>query len=499
MSDSARQSYSARDLAGEARKILDAVVRIQQAGELPTLTAVRRAVQDVISLRLSEYISFLDRYGLLAFRRADGSVGLTDGGQGLIDGSGSDDLLGFVREHFSNLVAAEPEAGAGAVEEATEAEVAPAEDAAPEGGAEASSRQETSVSHQDRFERGEAIGTGGLAVAYAARQTALGRQVALKEFQDVFQYFTPDQRTVIEGRLRDIVQEHAGLSHPHIVRLIDFYEADGAPVIVLEFCAGGSLRDKLGGPDRLPVGLAVQYFLQIAEAVRYSHSRGVLHRNLKPENVLLDSQGNAQVADFGVTRIVERDDEHIRQVFVGVGTVAYLAPEQYQDSRNASVQSDIYSLGIMLYEMLTGKLPGRRSPMPSAYYDDVPAELDDVFDKMTMDFLDVRYESMDSVLKDLYGAADVLAVLPGAAPVLFTGFDDGVSAPAGRTRQEPDSYSAPVREREPEPEPEYEHADEPVAAAEAEAEPEPDDTSAPAGGGMSARLDDLAGDLFGDD
>ncbi len=522
-------------LVVEARKILDAVVQLQQAGQQPTLTAVRRSVQGHISLRLSEYVSFLDRYGLLAFRRTDGTVAVTNEGMAAVQGQGLDQLAAHVRAQFPQFpeTAAEPApapAPAPQVEDVPPMSVpaqAPAAAAPSAEPAPAPAAQEQKVTQEERYERGDAIGTGGLAVVHKAEQRSLGRRIALKQFSDVFQYFTPDQRRVIEQRLVDVIREHAGLTHPHVVRVLDADYTAEFPLLAMEYCPGGSLRDKLKEHDRMPVGLAVQYFLQISEALRYAHGQGVLHRNLKPENVLLDVLGNVLVCDFGITRIVERDDEHIRQVYVGVGTVAYMAPEQYQDARNASVQGDIYSLGIMLYEMLTGKLPGRRSPMPSAYFEDVPHELDDIFDKMTMDFLDVRYASMDEVLADVYDAVDIMRVVDRRAPVLFTGEQREPAADAGsQTSTEDDIFAAvsvpaaaslaapavaPAPAEVPSmtvPAPPPEQMEAPAATSPPGLEetmspvsqvPPPAEAPPAPAGGVASRLDDLAGDLFGDD
>ena len=537
---SAEDKPNADAVAAEARQVLEAVARIAAEGGQPTLTAVRRSVQDFISFRLSEFVSYLDRFGLLEFRRADGTVAVTDSGREAIEGI-AEALVGSVREHFGERVGGAlhvPPPAAGPEEGATDAEASipspPPEEHPDEeiAAAPAAAEKEPSVSYEDQYERGEALGTGGLAVVYKARQVSLDRSVVIKEFRDIFQYFTQEQRALIVNRLGEVVCSQGGLSHPHIVRVLDFDPHGLHPIVVVEHQSGGNLRDRMSSGDRMPVGLAVQYFLQIAEALRYAHSGGTVHRNLKPENVLLDAMGNAVVSDFGLTRIVERDDDNIRQVYVGVGTVAYLAPEQYQDARNASVQGDIYSLGIMLYEMLTGKLPGRRSPMPSAYYDDVPAELDDVFDKMTMDFLDVRYASMEDVLADMYGSEEIMSTLDRKAPVLFTGggaaagdeaaADSGpaetvAEIPAAMPTNGASKEAAGGDEAEEEAEAEAAPADEPEAEAEA-AEETDDDSAAEAagddaggdeaeeasdddggdGGGVSARLDDLAGDLFGD-
>jgi serine/threonine protein kinase len=116
--------------------------------------------------------------------------------------------------------------------------------------------------------------------------------------------------------------------------------------------------------------------------------------------LLIDGYGNLKVSDFGFARIVERDHAVIRQVYVGMGNVAYMAPELYTDPGSASVQGDIYALGIIFYEMLTRKLPGRRSPMPSQIISELPTAIDDIFDKMTRDARTERYATVDEILED---------------------------------------------------------------------------------------------------
>ncbi len=478
---------TATSIAHDAATILGAVDEITASGGPATLGALRQRVEAVLTLRLSEYISFLDRFQLLAFRRSDGTVSVTEGGRAAVaaDRSG---LEASVRDHFGDRVGSEAEAL-----ESPKSTESPGE--------------ERKVAHEERFERGEALGAGGLSVVYLATQRSLDRQVVLKEFRDIFQYFTPAQRETIVGRLSTVVRRQARLCHPNIVRVLDFDGASEFPTVAVEYQPGGNLRDCMNSGDRMPSGVAIHYFLQIAEALRYAHAQGVVHRNLKPENILLDSMANAVVSDFGLTKIVEPDDDQIRQVYVGVGTVAYLAPEQYQDARKASVQGDIYSLGIMLYEMLTGKLPGRRSPMPSAYYDDIPRELDDVFDRMTLDYLDQRYESMDQALGDVYDAEDIVAVRPHEGPAATGATPEVTAAPVIETEVASEAFGTP-EEAEGVAEAFEESSDPPSVEPEAtqstqalgeEAPPEPSVDEEPAsGGGVADRISDLAGDLFGD-
>jgi eukaryotic-like serine/threonine-protein kinase len=160
----------------------------------------------------------------------------------------------------------------------------------------------------------------------------------------------------------------------------------------------------------VPVAVVIRWTLQLAYGLAFAHKNGVVHGSLKPENVLIDRTGNVKISDFGVTRVTERAHDPSTTappVYVGRGNASYMAPEQLHRGQ-VSVAGDVYALGIMLYEMLTGTLPGRRSPMPSSTervkkaLGDRAIALDELFDKMTMDSLDQRHPSMDDVLDAFY-------------------------------------------------------------------------------------------------
>src|SRR5690606_5371600 len=165
-----------------------------------------------------------------------------------------------------------------------------------------------------------------------------------------------------------------------------------------------NLREKLtdAGEEGLDVKWAIRAFLQTAYALRAAHAAETTHHNLKPENLLLDAQGNVHLSDFGLSRILEVD-ANLPQVFLGAGGMPYLAPELLAREQDAGVGADVYGLGILLYEMLTGQIPGRRSPLPSEVNRNVPAGLDAIFDRMTQDKRDQRYPDLDAMLEEFYG------------------------------------------------------------------------------------------------
>ena len=273
------------------------------------------------------------------------------------------------------------------------------------------------VSSDGLYERLSEIGSGGIGTVYRARQVRLAREVALKEVREIFHVFAGVQRGDIINRFQEIVQAQATLSHPNIIQVYDIDVDAEYPFVVMEYAPRGNLRRLIEVEGRPPLTVALKYFLQILHALNAAHDNDIVHGGIKPENVVIDQSGNAKLTDFGISRVVERDGSN--QVYVGVGTVAYMSPEQFRDPNEASKGSDIYSLGIMFYEMLTGKVPGRRSPMPSSFFPDIPRKLDDIFDRMSMDAREDRFASIDDILVDFYSSEDVMSILDKRSGVLF--------------------------------------------------------------------------------
>ncbi|HRC57992.1 MAG TPA: serine/threonine-protein kinase [Kofleriaceae bacterium] len=205
----------------------------------------------------------------------------------------------------------------------------------------------------------------------------------------------------IVRRFGEVVKAWAQLAHANILPVHDVALDLEFPFVITELAPNGSVRRLIQDAEEIPVEVVFRYLLQALYGLRAAHTQELHHRGLKPEQLLIDAYGNIKVADFGFSRIVERDQAVIRQIYVGMGNVAYMAPELYTDPGSASVQGDIYALGIIFYEMLTRKLPGRRSPMPSQIITELPPAVDDIFDKMTRDSRAERYATVDDILADL--------------------------------------------------------------------------------------------------
>jgi serine/threonine protein kinase len=256
-----------------------------------------------------------------------------------------------------------------------------------------------------RYTRGESIGGGPLGAVHRGRHVALGTEVCIKELKDIFGYFSFLQRGEVLKRLKRELCAQAQVHHPAVVTIVD-QAIDGArPYVVMELLSS-SLRERLesAGGKSLPVPGAIRTFLQLSYALRAAHAAGLTHHNLKPENVLFDACGNAKLGDFGLSRLIEVEPGRgLPQVFVGTGSLSYLAPELIT-RKDAGPAADVYGLGILLYEMLTGGIPGRRSPLPSEVNPEVPSKLDTIFDKMTQDRREARYPDFDAMLDEFYGA-----------------------------------------------------------------------------------------------
>ncbi len=257
-----------------------------------------------------------------------------------------------------------------------------------------------------RYQKFDPLGSGPLGTVFKGRFNALGLDICIKELKDIFGYFSFLQRGEVLKRLKKELCAQAQVRHPSIAQIIDQNVDSSRPYFVVELMRG-NLKERLeaGGGKGVPVPLALRCFLQLAYGLRAAHVTGLTHHNLKPENVLFDGLGNARLADFGLGRVIEVDaTKGMPQVFMGTGGMVYMAPELINRTKDAGASADVYGLGILLYEMLTGQIPGRRSPLPSEVNADAPAGLDAIFDKMTQDRKEQRYPDIDAMLDDLYKA-----------------------------------------------------------------------------------------------
>jgi serine/threonine-protein kinase len=198
---------------------------------------------------------------------------------------------------------------------------------------------------------GRQIGAGGMATVYLAHDIKHDREVAIKVLRPELSAMLGAERFLQEIRI------NARLEHPHILTLIDSGETDGFLWYVLPYVRGESLRHKLTREKQLPVDEVVRIATQVAGALDYAHARGVIHRDVKPENILLH-EGEAMVADFGIALAVhEAGGERISQSGISLGTPQYMSPEQAAADRAVDARSDVYSLAAVVYEMLTGEPP----------------------------------------------------------------------------------------------------------------------------------------------
>jgi len=202
----------------------------------------------------------------------------------------------------------------------------------------------------DRYELEELVGSGGMSRVYKARDRLLDRNVALK----VLHEHHVDDAEYVE-RFRREARAVAQLSHPNIVTVIDRGESEGRQFIVFEYIDGENLKELLDREGPLPVADALELTLGIARALSFAHEHGLVHRDVKPQNVILNGDGRPKVTDFGIARSL---DVHkgVTQTGTVLGTSNYIAPEQASGER-VDAQTDVYALGVVLFELLTGEVP----------------------------------------------------------------------------------------------------------------------------------------------
>jgi serine/threonine protein kinase len=202
----------------------------------------------------------------------------------------------------------------------------------------------------ERYEVEELVGTGGMSSVYRARDRLLERLVALKVLHP---HYGDDEEYV--ERFRREARSVAQLSHPHIVTVIDRGEDDGQQFIVFEYIDGENLKQLVARTGPLPARRALEFAIEIADALAFAHEHGLIHRDVKPQNVLVSPEGDAKVTDFGIARSL--DVEHgVTQTGTVLGTSNYLSPEQ-ASGKPTTPATDVYSLGVVLYELLTGDVP----------------------------------------------------------------------------------------------------------------------------------------------
>src|SRR3954463_13992158 len=272
-----------------------------------------------------------------------------------------------------------------------------------------------------RYRLDAQIGSGGMSTVYRAFDAVLERRVAVKLMHREITADT-DQLERFRREARAVAQ----LSHPHIVGVIDAGEEDGRPYIVFEYVEGETLKDRIRRLGRLPVDEAIAYAIEIARALGAAHGRGIVHRDVKPQNVLVDEEGSAKVTDFGIARSM--DDSGLTADGRVLGTTGYVAPEQAR-GHDVNGQSDIYSLGVVLYEMLTGDVPFHgenqvsvamkhvREDLPDIQVlrPEVSATLAAVLDRMTDKSLAHRYADIPSLVADLEEALAIEAARSGTS------------------------------------------------------------------------------------
>ena len=198
----------------------------------------------------------------------------------------------------------------------------------------------------DRYELRDVVGSGGMSSVYRAYDTLLERNVALKLLHE---HHSRDDDYVT--RFRHEARAVAQLSHPNIVTVIDRGEQDGRQYIVFEYVEGDDLKALVAGAAPLPIRRVLLLGLDVARALGFAHAQGVVHRDVKPQNVLLTGEGHAKVTDFGIARSLDAVGN--TQTGTVLGTSHYIAPEQARGER-VGTETDVYSFGVVLYELLTG-------------------------------------------------------------------------------------------------------------------------------------------------
>lgn len=257
----------------------------------------------------------------------------------------------------------------------------------------------------ERYEIVGKIGTGGMADVYKAKDHKLNRFVAVKVLKPEFR-----EDTTFIRKFRSEAQAAAGLTHPNIVNVFDVGDDEGVNYIVMELIEGITLKEYIAKKGRLSIKEATSIAIQVSMGLEAAHSHGIVHRDIKPQNIIISTDGKVKVTDFGIARAASSNTISSNVM----GSVHYSSPEQVRGGYSDE-KSDIYSLGITLYEMVTGRVPfdgdttvaiaikhlQEEMVLPSVYAEDLPHSLEQIILKCTQKSVSRRYENMEEVIADL--------------------------------------------------------------------------------------------------
>jgi serine/threonine protein kinase len=291
-----------------------------------------------------------------------------------------------------------------------------------------------------QFQILELIGSGGMGRVYKVMQPGLGRVAALKVLMpELAKDPSFVERFTREGRAL------ARLQHPNIVSVFDIGETRGYCWLLMEYVDGVNLRQVMQSGSLSPKD-ALQIIPGVCAALEYAHGQGVLHRDIKPENILLDGAGRVKIADFGVAKLSEGEGRRVTLTVSGssLGTPAYMAPEQIERPQDVDHRADIYSLGVVFYEMLTGELPLGRFPAPSETKG-VDPRFDNVVFRTLEKQRERRYQTageMKTQVEQVRGAEGPPPMPSGPGPVAGEPVRAGEVSGGGRVKEERVSQKA---------------------------------------------------------